>query len=109
MMKNKYLGRWRIFEMELWDQDFVDLDVPGHITLENKGRGEFQFGLVQGFVDYRIERIGEVERLEFSWEGSDDADPACGRGRATIESGELHGKIYFHCGDESWFKAKKLS
>jgi hypothetical protein len=31
-MKASFVGRWRIVEMELWDQKFVDLESPGHIT-----------------------------------------------------------------------------
>jgi len=26
-MKNPYLGKWRIREMEVWDKDFIDLVV----------------------------------------------------------------------------------
>jgi hypothetical protein len=27
-------GTWKIIWMEMWDQEFVDLEVPGHMTLE---------------------------------------------------------------------------
>jgi hypothetical protein len=62
--------------MEHWDQDFIDLVVPGHITLEEDGFGSFQFGAVEGQIDYRIETVGDLERLEFSWDGQDENDPA---------------------------------
>ena len=52
-MKNRYVGRWRIFEMEQWDQHFVDVEVPGYIVIKERRGGEFQFGLVKGIIDYR--------------------------------------------------------
>ena len=104
---NLYSGKWRIFEMEMWDQDFIDLEIEGHFTFEKDELGSFQFGLVQGQLDYRIEDIDGLERLEFSWEGSDENDPASGRGWVIIEGDLINGKIYFHLGDSSWFKAKK--
>jgi hypothetical protein len=27
-----FVGQWSIAEMEAWDQDFVNLEVPGHFT-----------------------------------------------------------------------------
>jgi hypothetical protein len=63
--------------------------------------------LVQGQIDYRIEKTGEIERLEFSWEGQDENDVAIGRGWAIIQNDHLEGRIYFHLGDDSWFKAKR--
>ena len=77
---NPYSGKWRIIEMEMWDQDFVDLETEGYFTFDKDDLGRFQFGAVQGQIDYRVEKIGESERLEFSWEGNDDMDPAYGRG-----------------------------
>jgi hypothetical protein len=62
-MKNPYVGKWRINEMEQWDKDFIDLVVPGHITIKKDGLSNFQFGAVEGNIDYRIEKCGDVERL----------------------------------------------
>ena len=106
-MKNKYIGKWRIREMEHWDQNFIDLDVPGYFLFEKDKSGHFQFVAIEGEIDYRIEEVGEVERIEFSWVGHDEGDPVSGRGWAVIDGNELHGKIYFHMGDGSWFKAKR--
>ena len=102
-MKNPYLGKWPIREMEVWDKDFIDLVVPGHFSFHTNGRGKFQFGAVEGYIDYRIESWGDMERLEFSWEGTDEMDPVSGRGWAVIKGDELHGRLYFHLGDESGF------
>ena len=46
--KNPYLGKWRIIEMEMWDQDFIDMEIEGYFSFETEELGYFQFGLVQG-------------------------------------------------------------
>lgn len=93
--------------MEAWDKEFIDLVVPGYISITRDDQGEFQFGAIEGQMDCSIEKCGEIERLEFSWEGSDEGDPVCGRGWAVLEEDELHGRIYFHLGDDSSFRARK--
>lgn len=102
-----YLGKWRIIEMELWDQEFIDMETEGHFSFESDGLGFFQFGLVEGRIDYRIEGNGEAERLEFSWQGHDENDEASGRGWTVIKNDQIEGRLYFHLGDDSWFKAKR--
>jgi hypothetical protein len=106
-MENKYIGKWRITEMEHWEKDFIDMVVPGYILFQKEKDGRFQFGAVEGEIDYRIEKSGEIERLEFTWAGQDEGDPVCGRGWAVIDCNKLNGKIFFHMGDETWLKAKK--
>jgi hypothetical protein len=106
--KAKYIGKWRIIEMEMWDQNYIDLIIPGYFSFDKEDLGYFQFGVVEGQLDYRVEKIGDVERLEFSWEGQSENDPALGRGRAVINGDCLEGRIYLHLSDDSWFKAKKI-
>ncbi|HVZ87341.1 MAG TPA: hypothetical protein VHG72_10255 [Polyangia bacterium] len=101
----RFVGRWRIVEMEAWDADFVDSDVPGHFTFTGDQGGEFQFGTVRGWMDCRYD--SENARAEFSWEGADDADEACGRGWAEIAGDSLRGRIFIHRGDDSGFEARK--
>ena len=62
-MSNPYFGTWRIIEMEQWDQDYIDLVVPGYIAFREDQRGEFQFGAVHGDLDYRIVPYQKTERL----------------------------------------------
>lgn len=100
-----FVGTWRITEMEVWDQDYVDMEVPGYIRIGQNGLGRFQFGLVCGEIDGRVEPCSNTPRFAFSWSGGDENDPACGRGWATIDSGELTGRIYLHLGDDSAFRA----
>jgi hypothetical protein len=106
-MSNKYVGTWRIIEMEHGDQDFIDLVVPGYITFRADHLGEFQFGAVHGDLDYRLEPHHDTERLAFSWEGEDAMDPVSGCGWAIIKDGQLQGRIYFHEGDDSGITAER--
>jgi hypothetical protein len=109
MMTNikPFIGTWVIVEMEAWDQGYVNMDVPGHFTFKKDSTGHFQFGLVQGEMDCHMETINGRERIEFSWEGQDELDHASGRGWAVIENEELHGRIFFHQGDDSTFRARR--
>jgi hypothetical protein len=101
------VGKWRIVEMEVWDQEYVDMEVPGYIRIDSDGTGRFQFGLVSGDIDGRAEQCGNAPRFEFSWSGQEENDSVCGRGRAVIENGELKGRIYLHLADDSAFRAIK--
>jgi hypothetical protein len=93
--------------MEMWDQEYVNMEVPEHFTFMKDGTGHFQFGLVQGEMDCRIETVYDRERIEFSWEGQEELEIASGRGWAVIENKELHGRIFFHLGDDSTFRARR--
>ena len=102
-----FVGKWRIVEMELWDRDYIDLDGPGYFHFDDEGGGELSFGAVLGWMDCRIDASSPAPRIEFSWEGRSENDPACGRGWASIQNCELRGRLFFHMGDESSFIAKK--
>ena len=93
--------------MEQWDRDYIDLVVPGYIRLTKDGSGEFQFGTLRGDIDYRVEAGPDGPRLEFSWSGDSEAEPASGRGWATVVDDELRGRLFIHMGDDSWFIAKR--
>ena len=104
-MKSSFVGRWRIVEMEQWDQEFVDLASPGHITFTSNGRGELHFGAVDATLDWRVDDAGS--RVAFSFEGFDEGDEVSGRGWARVEGRELKGWFAFHLGDESEFRARR--
>jgi hypothetical protein len=104
------VGRWRIVDMELWDQDAVDLLAPGFIEFQPDGTGSFGFIAVQGDVDWREASREGRAGVEFSWEGVDEGDPASGRGWATLERDRgLRGRLYFHLGDDSGFHATRVT
>jgi hypothetical protein len=101
--KNWAVGRWSIDSMTMWDTEYIDEEVPGYFEFGANNLGSFQFGYVQGVVDYRvIERDGRPA-VEFSFEGGDGADgtPCTGRGWMTLDGDKLTGMFYFHRGDES--------
>lgn len=102
---NQYAGNWRIVEMEVWGREYIDMEVEAYIRILPDGTGRFQFGLVEGNMDGRMETCGDTVRFEFSWSGQDENDVAEGRGWALIEDDELRGRIYFHMGDDSAFRA----
>ena len=94
------VGRWRIVWMEGWDQDFVDQEVEALFELKAKGMGHFQFGYVQGGIDYRETKRDGKPAVEFSWDGNDEMEPAQGRGWAVLDGDGIEGRIFFHRGDE---------
>ncbi len=102
-----FQGRWRIVEMDLWDTDYLDLLEPAHITFADEHDGRFVFGAVQGSLDVRYGSRDGSACAEFSWEGLNDADPACGRGWAMPgTAGRLVGHIFIHNSDDSGFVAE---
>lgn len=104
-MKSLFVGRWRIVEMEQWDQEFVDLVSPGHIVFTHNGRGELHFGAVDVTLDWQVDATGN--RVEFAFEGFDEGDEVSGKGWAELNGSKLTGRIAFHLGDESGFVAQK--
>ena len=106
-MNKTFVGKWKIVEMDEYDQDYVDLVEPGFIAFDDRGRGEFMFGVVNGGM-----MCGHGQSLvHFTWEGSDEGDDVHGDGWAELDedsAGTLTGCIAFSGGDESEFKASKL-
>lgn len=104
-MGKAVIGNWRITGMEVWDADYFDMEVPAHITIRKDLTGEFQFGLVQGDLDGRVDLDNGAVRLEFSWSGFDENDPMNGRGWMQIDGDQAEGRIFIHLGDDSAFTA----
>ena len=100
-----FRGRWKIVEMEQWDLDYIDLEGPGCIRFAADDVGELQFGAVHAELDCRVVTSDTLLRIEFSWSGDSEGDPVSGRGWAEARDGGLYGHLYFHLGDDSWFKA----
>ncbi|NNH72792.1 hypothetical protein HLB23_23500 [Nocardia uniformis] len=92
--------------MDNWDRDAIDLCGPGYIEFYANGTGKFAIIAVNGGMDCRPEQHDGRDGVGFSWEGNDECDPASGRGWAVVaEDGILRGRLYFHLGDESGFRA----
>ena len=104
-LESPFVGRWRIVSMTEWDEDYLDEEVQAFIEFDEKGGGSFQFGYVSGGIDYReVERDGNPG-VEFTWDGNDEMDPAQGRGWVVLDGDEIAGRIFFHRGDDSAFRA----
>jgi hypothetical protein len=103
-----FVGRWRIVEMDNWDNDFLDLVEEAHIAFHSGADGEIVFGALKGFLDVRYGSRDGSACAEFSWEGFDENDPASGRGWATLsKAGRLVGHFYIHNGDDSGFVCER--
>ena len=101
-----FTGAWHIVSMSDWDQDYVNREVAGHFTFGKGHSGSFQFGMVQGQMDCRIDGR-QSQRIAFTWHGFDEGDELTGRGHAEIVDGELRGHVYIHQGDDSTFQAAR--
>jgi len=73
------IGRWRIFESDLWDRAHLDLCGPAALTIAAHG-GEIAFGALQvdGEVEYARDPIG------FRSAGCDEGDQVDGEATAEL-------------------------
>jgi len=69
-------GRWRIVEMDLWEQETLDLVGPAFVELAPQQTGSLGFIAVEGSVDWRPVRRDGRPGAEFTWNGFDEDDPA---------------------------------
>ena len=106
-----FVGKWNIKEMEMWNDGYFNMEVQAYIEIEENGDGEFQFGLVHGYIDGKIVKYKEGNRFEFSWEGNDEMDEANGTGwiRLKDNNREIEGEFRFFEGDNSTFLANKAN
>src|SRR5262249_49338775 len=104
--RSPLVGRWRITWMEMWDQSFVDAEVEGFVRFDDDGSGEFQFGYVHGHLNYQETEHNDRPAALFTFEGNDQMDPTAGRGWGVRKRDRIIGKIVFHGGDASKFKAE---
>jgi hypothetical protein len=105
-----FIGTWHIYEMSEWDEDYFNRSTQAYIEIQANNSGDFQFGLVSGYLDGYLEQTGTKERLSFTWEGQDEMDEASGSGWLELNGdNEVEGLIGFHMGDRSTFQAKRVS
>jgi hypothetical protein len=103
-----FAGRWRITEMDEWDE--IDQLGSAHIAFSGSDGGKLEFSPSKPIADLDV-RYGSRDGAvcaEFSWEGFDDGTPASGRGWAALgTAGRLVGHIFVHNGDKSGFVAER--
>ncbi len=107
--ESPFLGRWRIVSVSQWEDEYLDEEVEAYIEFDDRAGGSFQFGYIQGVIDYSEGLRDGQPAVEWSWEGGDGADgtPLTGRGWAMLKGEGLQGIISIHMGDETDFEAKR--
>ncbi|MFK7991189.1 MAG: hypothetical protein AB8I08_34540 [Sandaracinaceae bacterium] len=105
--ESAFLARWRMVEMELWDEGNFDLCGEAHFEFSKGRQGGFSFVCVRGFMDCRFSGSADASRVDFSWEGHDEDMPVSGRGWAVIDGEFLEGRIFIHNADDSSFRARR--
>ncbi|MFH1065941.1 MAG: hypothetical protein V1734_05545 [Nanoarchaeota archaeon] len=104
-----FIGKWRIYEMELWEQDDFDARDKAYIKIGKDKQGEFQFSYLFADIDGKIIKYPDGEKLEFTWEGEDGFEEASGSGWMKITGeNKAEGEIRIHKGDSSGFKARRM-
>ena len=48
--KNWALGGWSIDSMSMWDNDYIDAEVPGHFEFGADNLGSFQFNVPLNYL-----------------------------------------------------------
>lgn len=103
-----FAGRWRIVEMDAWDNDVLDIGEEAHLSFDGRRGGEIAFVAISGVLDVRYKACDGAACAEFSWQGFDENDEVCGRGWVAMESADrLVGHIFIHQGDESAFVCER--
>jgi hypothetical protein len=103
-----FTGKWHIYEMEQWDEDYFNMDVQAYIEIKPDNRGFFQFGMVSGDMDGRIIDYSDVKRFDFTWDGNDECDHASGSGWVIIKKKDMiEGEFRVHNSDSSTFLARR--
>ena len=101
---SQLVGRWRIVEADLWDNNYLDLVEPAYVAFDEKGRGEFAFGVSNATMD--LEYSHSV--IFFKWVGFDEGDEMSGSGSAELDDmGLLEIELSFDNGDDATLKARR--
>ena len=103
-----FYGKWHIYEMDMWDEDYFNMMVQAYIEINPDNLGYFQFGLVEGQIHGKVVEYPGETRFEFTWDGYDENDPVNGSGWIKlVNTDTIEGQFRFHLGDDSMFKAGK--
>ena len=68
-VKKKFVGAWRIIELEGFDAAYVDLCGPAIIKISSSEIGRMNFGAVEMELDCKMDDLNE-QVVRFSFEGA---------------------------------------
>lgn len=106
----EFEGVWNVYEMEMWNEEYFNMEVQAFIKINHDGKGEFQFGLVTGNFIGKVIEQNNNEKFTFKWVGTDELEPVNGIGWIEIINEDLiEGEFIFYDGEESKFKARKVN
>ncbi len=57
-----FTGTWYIYEMEMWNEDYFNMEVPAYIKIDSNNQGNFQFGLVSGDKNGKVVDYADGEK-----------------------------------------------
>ncbi|MBI4557859.1 MAG: hypothetical protein HY706_09765 [Candidatus Hydrogenedentes bacterium] len=77
--------------MDGFDDEYLWLVTEPFIEIGPKGKGCFQFGVVEANMDVRVTERDSKPSIKFTWEGYDEGDEISGRGWAVLDGSNLHG------------------
>ncbi len=105
-----FVGSWHIFEVEIQDGKYYDIETSAYIEIDFNNQGEFRFRSVTGCIDGRLtDNVKGKNVLEFTWEGSDESYPLSGSGWVWVkEPNVLEGEFRIHLGDHFKFLARRV-
>lgn len=98
------IGKWRIFEADLWDRDHLDLVESAYLEIRGDGFGEIAFGALEAGLDLEYGR----RIVFFTWDGFEEMDEVNGTGSAELDDdGTIEIEFSYHLGDEAILKARQ--
>lgn len=98
------IGRWRIFEADIWDRAYLDLVESAYLKIGKNGRGEFAFGVVNASMELEYSR----SIVFFRWSGFDEGDEISGEGSAELQDdGTVEFELSFDAGNNVTLKARR--
>ena len=99
----RLIGRWQIFEADIWDRAYLNLCGPATITITEQG-GEIAFSAMEADLEVEYAR----DSIGFRLAGSDEGDQVEGEGTAELlDDGTIEIEFAYHNGDEAVLKAKR--
>jgi hypothetical protein len=109
--RKSHESNWKmdILKMEMWDEEYINMEVQAYIEIAADNIGSFQFGLVSAEFKGKMLIDKGQERFEFTFKGNDECEEVSGKGWMRIKENDLaEGEFKFHDGDDSTFLARKI-